>query len=325
MDGVLVDLGSAPGRVAGVLGLEGVEGRGAQSVSGVNWIDGSSPRPPQKPSGEHEFSFTRRDFETVRALAQRHAGISLGELKANMVYSRLGRRLRALGIHSFAQYLTHLQEDEAEVPRFLNALTTHLTSFFREAHHFRYLEGVVVPELVKANAQKRRIRVWSAGCSTGEEAYSIAMTLREGIPDGHSWDARILATDLDTDVLEHARRGIYQGERIQAIPERLKRRWLRRGQGSQAGLFRIAPQLENMVSFKRLNLIGDWPLRGPMHVIFCRNVVIYFDKETQRRLFDRFADLLVDDGYLFVGHSETLYKVTDRFELIGNTIYRRRM
>ena len=274
---------------------------------------------------EREFVFTETDFRRVRGIVYEYAGIQLSDAKRDLVYSRLARRVRALHFDDFGHYLDHVETSgDGEFTEFLNAITTNLTSFFRERHHFDALRQTMLPQLMKARASSRRLRVWSAGCSTGEEPYSIAMTLRDVMPEGSGWDARILATDLDTNVLAHARAGVYNEERIQQLPDSTVRRWFRRGRGGHKGKVRVAPELQPLITFNQLNLMEPWPMRGKFDVIFCRNVVIYFDKATQAKLFDRFADALADDGFLIVGHSETLYRVTDRFELIGQTMYRKK-
>jgi len=270
-----------------------------------------------------EFRFTDRDFQYLRQLVNRETGIVITAAKREMVYSRLSRRLRALNLTDFEDYCRILEEDEqGELNAFINAITTNLTSFFREPHHFDHLQNTVVPDLLNKNAATRRIRIWSAGCSTGEEPYSIAMAMAEVIPD--DWDCRILATDIDTDVLMKAERGIYPLERVASLPQSRLKRWFSRGSGSNQGLTRVAPELREMITFRRLNLMEAWPVNGPIDVLFCRNVVIYFDKETQRRIFDKFAERMEDNSRLFIGHSESLFKITNRFELIGQTIYRKR-
>lgn len=274
---------------------------------------------------EREFVFHQTDFERVRGIVYEHAGIQLSDAKRDLVYSRLARRVRALHFNEFSDYIDHVESvSDGEFTEFLNAITTNLTSFFRERHHFDALRTSILPQLMRARAQSRRLRIWSAGCSTGEEPYSIAITLREAVPEGVGWDARILATDLDTNVLAHARAGIYNADRIEQLPPPTVRRWFRRGRGEHDGKVRVANELQQLITFNQLNLMESWPLRGKVDVIFCRNVVIYFDKATQAKLFDRFADMLSEDGYLIVGHSETLYRVTERFELIGQTMYHKR-
>lgn len=273
---------------------------------------------------DREFSLSNDDFEAIRRLVYDHTGINLSDAKKNMVYSRLAKRLRQLKLESFKDYCDLLaRSDSDEMGDFINSVTTNLTSFFREMHHFDYLREVVLPELMEKNQAQRRIRIWSAGCSTGEEPYSLAMTVKETVPDSAGWDIKILATDLDTNVLATGRRGVYSKERVQGLPKAVLRRWFYRGKGDQADFVKVSSELADMIHFKQLNLMGSWPMKHPVDVLFCRNVVIYFDKQTQARLFDRYADMLVPDGHLFIGHSETLFKVSDRFQLLGKTVYRK--
>ncbi|EHQ51725.1 CheR-type MCP methyltransferase [Ectothiorhodospira sp. PHS-1] len=265
-----------------------------------------------------EFHFTDQDFERVRGLIHAHAGISLNPGKRDMVYSRLARRLRACRLQSFGQYLDRLEVDTPEWEQFVNALTTNLTAFFRESHHF----PVLAAHLVNAHAVHRRpLRIWSAGCSTGEEPYTIAMT---AINAFGSWTppVKILATDLDTQVVEHASEGIYGMERASKVPAEEMRRFFLRGRGRQEGMVRVRPQVRSLVTFRTLNLLGGtWPLKGPFDAIFCRNVLIYFDKPTQYRLMSRFHPLMPPGSLLFVGHSESLAHAADLFRLKGKTIY----
>ncbi len=271
-----------------------------------------------------EFTLTDRDFQTIRKLVYDHTGITLSDGKKDMIYSRLVRRLRQLGLHRFRDYVALLEDESSdEIGNFINSVTTNLTAFFREQHHFDYLRDELLPELMKRRATDRRIRIWSAGCSTGEEPYSIAMTVREVIPENSGWQVRILATDLDTNVLATASRGVYSEERLNGVPKAMLKRWFLRGKGANAGKVRVREGLRRMILFKQLNLMKEWPVKPGVDILFCRNVVIYFDKPTQRKLFDRFADVLADEGHLFIGHSETLYKVSDRFRLLGKTIYRK--
>jgi chemotaxis protein methyltransferase CheR len=276
---------------------------------------------------EREFNFTDKDFALIRKLVSQHTGIVLSEAKRDMVYSRLARRLRKLNLRDFKDYC-HIVENEAEaeeLTHFTNAITTNLTSFYREPHHFQYLKTKLLPELMSRNAASKRIRLWSAGCSTGEEPYTLAMAIRDVIPENSGWDVRILATDLDSNVLETGSNGIYGDERVKGLDKSLLRKWFLRGKNGMGGTVRVSPSLQSMISFKQLNLMGKWPVKGPFDFIFCRNVVIYFDKPTQSILFDRYADLLIENGHLFLGHSETMFKTCDRFELIGNTIYKKKM
>lgn len=270
---------------------------------------------------EREFEFSRGDFEHIRDLVGDRTGIVLSDHKIDMVYGRLSRRLRQLGINKFAEYLSRLNDDEHELVEFTNALTTNLTSFFREPHHFDYLKNTSLPALLK-NRPNKRLRIWSAGCSTGEEPYTIAMTVKEAMLSYANWDVKILATDLDSNVVNRAKAGVYTMEKVNGVDKNRLKKWFRKGRGDDhSGQMKVSADLQGIITFKQLNLMHDWPMNGPFDIIFCRNVVIYFNKDTQRELFDRYANYMADDGYLFVGHSESLAKVTDRFKLIGKTIY----
>ncbi len=270
---------------------------------------------------EREFVLRDEEFAAIRALVRQHTGISLSPAKRELVYSRLVRRLRKLGLPSFSAYLSRLEAgDPVEFEEFTNALTTNLTAFFRESHHFDFLANTVLPALAERNAATRRIRIWSAGCSTGEEPYSIAMTLLENTANLRGWDIRVLATDLDSNVVAHAANGLYREERFEKMPAARRQRWFT---ALPDGQWQAKRELQDMVRFKGLNLMNDWPMRGQFDVIFCRNVVIYFDKETQRTLFSRMARLQRPGDWLLIGHSESLFKVSDQYQLVGKTIYRR--
>ncbi len=265
--------------------------------------------------GLREFEFTARDFERVRGMIHARAGIALSASKQEMVYSRLARRLRALNLDSFCVYLDALEREagSAEWEAFTNALTTNLTSFFREAHHF--------PLLAEHAARHEELRVWCCASSTGEEPYSIAMTLCEAY-GSLTPPVRIIASDIDTNVLATAQRGVYPLERVEKLrPDQLKRFFLR-GRGAQEGLAMVRPELRKLISFERLNLLDhQWPIKGPFDVIFCRNVMIYFDKPTQGRILDRFAPMMKPDGLLFAGHSENFLYVSKAFSLRAKTVY----
>ncbi len=277
-----------------------------------------------EPEREREYGFSDRHFERLRKSVREHTGIHLSDAKRELVYGRLSRRIRKLGLSGFDDYCGLIDnEDETELTEFMNAITTNLTSFFRESHHFDYVAQSAVPELMKQNGVGKKIRVWSAGCSTGEEPYSIAITLMEAVPNIESWDVRILATDLDSNVLTKAQAGVYPVERVESLSRTRLRRWFNKGKGENAGLVRVCDDIKSLISFKQLNLMHEWPFRGPFDVLFCRNVVIYFEKSTQRDLFSRYANILQDRGLLFIGHSETLFKVSDRFKPLGKTIYRK--
>ena len=271
-----------------------------------------------------EFSFSDQDFNSLRALVRQETGISLSEAKRELIYGRVSRRLRALGLDSFAAYRALLAGGDAqELVEFCNAVTTNLTAYFRESHHFDFLrERLLLPRRADPRAS-RRIRIWSSACSTGEEPYSIAMTVCEAIPDWRSWDIRILATDLDSDVLARARAGIYTADRVAGLgAKRIAAHLSERRDGAGVS-YQVREEVASLITFKQLNLMHPLPMSGPLDVIFCRNVIIYFDKETQRDLFARMARLQRPGDLLMLGHSESLFKVSDDYTLIGKTVYRR--
>lgn len=271
-----------------------------------------------------EYDYSEDAFTRLQRLIHAHCGISLSADKKDNVYSRLSRRLRTLGLDSFCDYCRMIEDGHLEeLEQFTNALTTNLTGFFREAHHFEYLRESVIPEVMQRNAGSRKLRIWSAGCSSGEEPYSIAMTLLDTMPQIADWDVRILATELDTDVFDKAVGGIYSQQDVCELSGPQLKSGFRKGRGNRQGMVRVAPEVRRLVTFRRHNLMHEWPMHGPFDIIFCRNVVIYFDKPTQQRLFNRFADIMAPAGYLFIGHSESLNNLSDRFKLIGRTIYRR--
>lgn len=269
-----------------------------------------------------EFEFNDNDFSRVKKIVYDYAGIDLNDSKKNLVYNRLSKRIRFLEMTSFSSYIDYVVKvGEEEFVHLINSITTNLTFFFRENHHFEHLANTVIPELVKLNASTRKIRVWSAGCSTGEEPYSIAVVLKETVPAG--WDVKVIASDLDSNVVQTATNGVYDIEKLKGVTEQRKKRWFLKGTGSQTGLAKVKPELQEIIEFRQLNLMEEWPGINTVDVIFCRNVVIYFDKKTQARLFDRYANQLREKGHLFIGHSESLYKVCDRFDLLGQTIYQK--
>ncbi len=268
-------------------------------------------------------TLNNKEFKRLQELAHRFSGIKMSEDKRDLLYNRLVKRVDSLSLSTFDQYCDHLEAHGDEEQIFVNSITTNLTSFFREQHHFDMLAQSVFPDVLTKNNDTRRLRIWSAGCSTGEEPYSIAMTVREHIPDTAGYDVRILATDLDTEVLEKCRKGVYVEERIESLSPMQKKRFFQRGTGKNSGTVRAKRELRDMITFKQLNLLEEWPMSGPFDIIFCRNVVIYFDKDTQRRLFARYAQLMAPNGYLFIGHSESLFKVSEEFKLLGNTAYQR--
>ncbi|MES1928649.1 chemotaxis protein CheR [Salinisphaera dokdonensis CL-ES53] len=269
-------------------------------------------------NNERDLLLTAEDFDCVRRLIHARAGISLAPHKTEMVYSRLSKRLRKLGQTRFCDYLALLQSDAAhlEWEHFTNALTTNLTAFFREDHHF---------PILAAHARTRRapLRVWCCAASTGEEPYSIAITLAEA-QGGNLAPESVLSTDIDTHAIATAAAGIYAHDAVRKLdPERLQRFFLK-GTGERTGLVRVRPELRQAVEFRALNLLDrDWDVGGPFDAIFCRNLMIYFDKDTQRALLARFATLLRPDGLLFAGHSENFSRVTRAFRLRSQTVYER--
>jgi chemotaxis protein methyltransferase CheR len=274
-------------------------------------------------AAEHEFAFSDSEFKRLREIVHVRTGIALSEAKRELVYGRLARRLRKLNLNSFAEYCRLVEDPESEeLQEFTNAITTNLTSFFREDYHFKQLADEALPHIESKRAGTRRIRLWSAGCSTGEEPYSLAIVLREALAHLANWDVKLLATDIDSKVVATAAEGAYAAERFKGVSNERMRNWFRQIAG-RPGFSAACAELNGLITFKQLNLLDAWPMQGPFDVIFCRNVVIYFDKDTQRRLFDRMADLQEPGGWLFIGHSENLLNVTRRYKLVGRTVYRR--
>jgi chemotaxis protein methyltransferase CheR len=269
-----------------------------------------------------EYELSDADFRHIRRLVRQRLGIALADSKRELVYGRLCRRLRALQLRTFSSYLQRVESDVAgELQHFCNAITTHLTAFFRERHHFEFLAQQLLPALAHGHGAARRMRIWCAGCSSGEEPYSIAMVLLENQRHLRDWDIRILATDIDTDVLRQARAGHYSGERLATLaPERM-RRWFQRA--PDARHFVVREQLKQLVRFRTLNLVDQWPMRGPIDVIFCRNVMIYFDRATQRQVVARMAALQRAGDHLILGHAESLLQVSHEYQLLRDTMYRR--
>lgn len=264
-----------------------------------------------------EFHFTDHDFERVRKLIYEHAGIKLSDAKKDMVYSRLGRRLRATGLNSFRAYLELLEADNGEEwEAFVNSLTTNLTAFFREPHHFPLLA-----EHIRKNKLRRPIELWCSAASTGEEPYTMAMTMVD-VFGSYTPPVRILATDLDTNVLQKAESGVYPLERVEKLSPDLLKRFFLRGTGKNSGLVQVRKELRDMITFQQLNLLdAKWPIRGPFDAIFCRNVMIYFDKPTQYKILQKFIPVMHRDALLFAGHSESFQHAADLFHIRGRTVY----
>ena len=274
------------------------------------------------------FPISLAELALFRKLIYMETGIALADSKRSLVSSRLGRRLRHFGFESFHQYYDHLIKVDIsgdEKRRMINCITTNKTSFFRESHHFDLLRKLLLHplQLRAATGQSRRLRIWSAACSTGQEPYSIAIVIRDTITSLAAWDIKILASDIDTDVLARAERGIYETADLDDMPPALRSRHFLRGTKDCAGLVSVKPELRRLVHFRRVNFVDPaWPVRGKFDAIFCRNVLIYFDRPTQYRLLSRLAGLLKPEGFLFVGHSENLHWFRDILIPVDNSVYR---
>lgn len=268
-----------------------------------------------------EFSLSEREFGRIKARVYSVAGIALSDAKRTLVVSRLSKILRALGLPSFDAYLDYLERGGSakDGQDFVNALTTNLTRFYREDHHFEHLRAHV-GALMTERPRGSRLRIWSAGCSTGQEPYTIALDLLAAFPDLRRWDFKILATDIDTAVIARAGQGLYPESELTGLAPERARLFEKNGDGT----IRIPAAARELVSFKPLNLIGPWPMKGPFDAIFCRNVAIYFDKPTQGEMFGRFSKMLAPEGFLYIGHSENLGSGGEGFRLVGKTIYQSR-
>ncbi|WP_297371631.1 protein-glutamate O-methyltransferase CheR [Acidocella sp.] len=270
-----------------------------------------------------EFVFTARDLEVITEIMRRETGVSLTGAKANLVYSRLAKRLRKLGLENFEQYCRLIQSPDGEGERMemLAALTTNVTRFFREPHHFEHLKARMLPGMAQFARGGGRVRLWSAACSSGQEAYSMALTLLEVMPDAARFDVKILATDIDPNMLREGEAGIYEESLLDAVPAAMRKAHFAR---MPDGRWRVSDEARRLVSFKRLNLIGNWPMKAKFQAIFCRNVVIYFDGQTQEMVWSRFLPLLDEGGALYIGHSERVTGAAEpQFQNDGITIYRK--
>jgi chemotaxis protein methyltransferase CheR len=268
-----------------------------------------------------EFVLTESDFHQIAAMLHGDAGIALPESKATLVYSRLAKRLRALGLSSFRDYCELVSEEAGldERQKMLAALTTNVTRFFREPHHFDHLRDVVLPPLMDAARRGEKVRIWSAACSTGPEPYSAAMTILQAMPDAGRYDLKILATDIDPNVVAEARAGFYSNDAASPVPPELRQRWMTRTPDG----WRMSDDARALVTFNELNLIGNWPMKGRFDAVFCRNVVIYFEDDTQSRIWGRIAQLMHPGATLYIGHSERVIgPAADRLSLQGTTTYR---
>lgn len=266
-------------------------------------------------------SITPEEFARIRAILERHAGLKIEPSRTQLVETRLASRLRRLGLTSFSDYCERVTSDPRELDFLLGALTTHVTSFFRERHHFEFLVGHCVPRWLRRS--HRRVRIWSAGCSSGQEAYSIAMTLHDALPDSARWEVRIDGWDVDEGVITLARNGIYQRKDIEPLSVEQRRRHLFLGVGRRRGQHKIKQHLRDWTAFERRNLLGPWEAKEPYDAIFCRNVLIYFSRDKSVRLCQRFADSLAPGGHLFLGHSECLPEIRRFLQPAGLSVYAR--
>jgi chemotaxis protein methyltransferase CheR len=273
-------------------------------------------------------AMTDREFELFRELVHRETGIALGPHKRTLLEARLTKRLRALRLPDFSAYHAYLRRQDVsgeERVRFVNAVTTNETAFFREPAHFTHLTADWLPahRALAGGTGQRRLRAWSAACSSGEEPYSIAMTLLDGLAGSAGWDVRILASDIDTDVLGRAAAGVYPAEAVARVPAPTLRRHFLRGVGAQHGLVRVRPEVRSLVTFRRINLLDEaWPIRTRFDLIFCRNVLMYFDRATQARLVARLERMLDAGGLLVLGHAENLLGLGSDMRRVTSTIYR---
>lgn len=269
-----------------------------------------------------DYTISVEEFQRLRTIIYEESGIALSDQKRTLLASRLSKRLRELGLETFSDYYDKLMEDPTreEFTRMLDLISTNKTDFFREPKHFEFLRDVILPNM----ESERRIRIWSSACSTGEEPYTIAMTLFENVDNPSQWDFKILASDLSTRVLAKAAAGMYEEERFRDVPPDVLHRHFLRGRGDSAGLFKVKPHLTGTIQFRRINLMDErFPIKTPLDLIFCRNVMIYFDRPTQETLVNKFHRYLKPGGYLFIGHSESLQWVQHPFKAVAPTIYRK--
>ncbi|HEY3333093.1 MAG TPA: protein-glutamate O-methyltransferase CheR [Capsulimonadaceae bacterium] len=286
--------------------------------------------PPAIP--QSDFKLGDKEFGLLRQLVYELTGISLADGKRTMLESRLVRRLRVLGLDDFTAYYKLLRDQMpqgAEIRAMINAVTTNKTEFFREKHHFDFVADQILP-LIRTAASSghgpRRLRVWHAGCSTGQEPYSLSMVILDTLINSGTWDIKLLASDIDTNVLQIAQEGVYKEDEVASVPPELLKRHFMRGRGANEGMYQVKDAAKQLIKFRHINLLEEpWPISPSVQfdIIFCRNVVIYFDKQTQRRLFQRYYDKLKPGGHLFIGHSETLHGISDSFDLLGGTIYQK--
>ncbi len=271
----------------------------------------------------NNYNLSDDDFNKLRDIIYDEAGIKLSDVKKILMQSRLIKRLRDLKLDNFTDYHDYLLENyEKEKINFINAITTNKTDFFRENDHFEFMKSKILPDFV--NKKEHELRIWSAGCSTGEEPYTIAITLLEYFNGKVPPEFLILATDIDTQVLDKAQNGRYSADHLADVdPKYLKNYFLLNG-SDKGDFYTVKDNLKQMIYFRRLNLLQEqYPMKKKFDIIFCRNVIIYFDRETQKKLFEKYHQYLKDDGYLLIGHSENITSITDKFTLAGRTIYKK--
>lgn len=277
---------------------------------------------------QQDRSLSSKEYQTVKSLIYQYAGIALTDFKQVMVQGRLNKRMRKLAIDSYGEYLDFLQDpsNSEEITHFINVLTTNKTDFFRESHHFDFLANTAFPIIEKqADATgEKRLRIWCSASSTGEEPYTLAMSVREYFGAAYGWDIKILASDIDTEVLKTAEAGVYHPDRVADLDARLLKKYFRRASKSPDADYEVNSTLRELITFRRLNLHdSQWPINTMFDIIFCRNVMIYFDAPSQTKIISHFGDYLRKDGYLMIGHSESIYGLSDQFTLMGDTVYRK--
>lgn len=265
-------------------------------------------------------------FQQYRTLIYQKTGINLSSEKKELLHARLGKRLRACGLETYEEYYKLIVNDQGgdEFTQFVNSVSTNFTSFFREQNHFNVLVGTILPALAhRAVTERRPLTLWSSACSSGEEPYTLAMVLDEYFSQERGSGYRIIATDISTKVLDQAKRGIYSLDRIDKVPQAYLKKYLLKGVGKSAGYVKMKPSLREAISFRHFNLMESFPWRAEIDVIFCRNVMIYFDRQTQQQLINKFYDCLTPSGYLIIGHSESISSLEHRFKQIEATVFRK--
>lgn len=276
----------------------------------------------------NEYQYTAKNFQFLKRKIFELAGIKLADSKTALVYSRVSRLLRQYHFKDFDEYCICLNQGDPQIEHeFINAITTNYTAFMRENHHFEYLRDAMLPKIIERNFLSKKIRIWSAGCSTGEEPYSISIVVNDSLPELKGWDVKILATDIDSEVIASAKRGIYKQSEINQMPDYYSKRssqYFTINNDNESAT--IKDQYKKIVHFKLFNLMcnDDWPMKGPFDIIFCRNVMIYFDRESQNSIINHLTELLSLNGYLILGHSESVYSLSqNKLKFVDKTIYQR--